>query len=305
MLEHSAESLISSKERVKLAINHKQTDRVPKGELLIEEEFIAQTLNSEDVTFADKLEFVTRLKLDIISLHPTYPILSGNLPPLTSILWSNLKDWVNQSSLFSFAVIDGLLGWGNRVFGYKDFLFFPKKSPLAFEDFSKKVIALNVQLAENLIAQGINGLIIADDLAHRQGLLFNPEITKRYFLSALATLVERISPAGIPIFFHSDGNLNSIMQNIVDIGFQGLHCIDKNSGMDVIQLQRDYGQKLTLWGSLSVEDLIQSRDQGYREELIQKITLLNANKGFILGTDSGLFPGIDFADLAKIYMHTF
>lgn len=301
MLEHRAECLVSSKERVKLAINHKQTDRVPKGELLIEEEFIARTLNSEDVTFADKLEFVTRLKLDIISLHPAYPVSSGNLPPLTSILWSHLKAWVDQSSLFTFAVIDGLLGWGIRVFGYKDFLLLPKKSPLAFEDFRTKVIAFNVQLAEHLMAQGINGLIIADDLAHQQGLLFSPEITRHYFLSALATQVERISPAGIPIFFHSDGYLNSIMQDIVDIGFQGLHCIDKNSGMDVIQLQRDYGQKLTLWGSLSVEDLIQSHDQGYRKELIQKISLLNANKGFILGTDSGLFPGIDFEALVGIY----
>lgn len=304
---------LDSRQRVISAIKHQPTDRVPKGELLIEDEFVISVVKGRNpfrieeiqrLNFADKLQLVTRLDLDIISLHPQYPEIITDLPSAPNIVWADLKEWVEQSGLFTFAVLDGVMGWGIRMFGYKDFLILPHKSSLIFEELKRRVITLNLNLAERLMAQGIDGLILADDLAHRQGLVFSPNITKDCFLSALIPQVEKITANNIPVFFHSDGNLNSIMKEIVEVGFQGLHCLDQNSGMDVVQLQRDFGQKLTLWGGVSVEDIIRSEDETYRLQLNKKLALLHSNRGYILGTDSGLFAGLNFDSLAKLYSLT-
>ena len=301
MPEKRIQDLIGSKERVKLTISHCRTDRVPKGEIVIEDSVILESLKKEKIGFDERLKFVNQLGLDLICLNPKYPSINGDLPTIGSVIWPDLKDWVSKSNLFTFAMLDGILGWGIRIFGYKQFFVLPKTSPLVFAAFIKKVELFNLGQAIALIDRGIDGLIIADDLAYSKGLIFGPETTRRYFLPSFASQIEEISRTGIPVFFHSDGNLNDIMEDIVEVGFAGLHCIDRNSGMDVIQLQRDFGKKICLWGSLSVEDLLKIDDQKYLEIILAEISLLSSNKGFILGTDCGLFSGLNLEGLVRIY----
>lgn len=92
-----------------------------------------------------------------------------------------------------------------------------------------------------------------------------------------------------------------IIPDLIRIGFQGLHCIDRNSGMDVFKLQQAYGEKLCLWGTLGSDDLARAADPVYFNDLLENIRLLNSRNGFILGTNSGLFKGIDLGRLIEIY----
>ncbi len=301
MAAASIQTGYNPRERVKLVIGHKETDRVPKGEICLEDPVVAQSLQVNRVGFEERLEFATRLGLDIICLHPKHPVLQGGLPDSGAVVWPELKDWVYRSQLFTFAVLDGALGWGTRVFGCSEFLVLPKRSPLVFAEFIRKVESLNLALARDLIEAGVDGLIIADDMAYERGLLFGPEITRGNLLPSLASQVEKIAPAGKPVFLHSDGNLNGIMAEIVSAGFNGLHCIDKNAGMDPLQLQQLYGANLCLWGSLGVTDLEEAHEPDRLASLADEINLLNRNKGFILGTSSGLFPGINLSGLTRIY----
>ena len=300
MLSQDKKNKLSSRDRVKLTIQHQETDRIPKGEICIDESLISASLACGQVGFEEKLEFINKLGLDIICLNPLYPEFNGGLPNPGEVIWADAKNWVN-TNLFSFAMLDGVLGWGIKVFGFNQFLILPNKSPLSFQSFAEKVVSLNVEMARGLLDAGIDGLIIADDLAYQRGLLISPQDMRRYVLPSLASQVAEITRRGVPVFFHSDGNTSEIVPDIIELGFNGLHCIDQNSAMNILDLQLKYGSRLCFWGSLSAEDLIKAHNSDYLQSLLDTIFTAAAKKGFILGTNCGLFNGISWDGLSLVY----
>jgi uroporphyrinogen decarboxylase len=300
VLSQDRRSTLSGRDRVALAIRHRGTDRIPKGEICIDESVVKTSLACGKVGFDEKLEFTKKLELDIICLNPVYPMCNAGLPDSREVIWADLDNWAD-TNLFSFAVLDGVLGWGIKVFGFNQFLILPNKSPLAFHSFTEKVERFNVEMAKGLIDAGIDGLIIADDLAYQRGLIINPQVMRRYVFPSLRIQVAEMTRHGAPVFIHSDGNINEIIPDIIEMGFDGLHCIDQNSDMDILDLQLKYGSELCFWGSLSAEDLIKAHDPDYLQSLLDTIFTAASKKGFILGTSCGLFNGISEDGLILVY----
>lgn len=288
------------KQRIRQTIKHLPTDRVPKGELLIEDAVVSQLLRSPFTGFAERLMFCRQLEQDLICLQPEPVYPERDLPDPETVKWPDLNDWVEKSNLFTMAMLDGVIGWGTKIFGYTEFLILPKRSPLQFADFATAVNRFNSKLAERMIAKGIDGLLLADDLAYQKGLLFRREMLREQIFPSMAGVVSIGRQAGIPVFMHSDGDLTEIMSDIIEAGFNGLHCLDKNSGMNPSELQRLYGRDLCLWGGLAVEDL-EEAEEWNGKAMVTEVNNLHANGGFILGTNSGLFDGINIRNLMKLY----
>ncbi|MEW6668979.1 MAG: uroporphyrinogen decarboxylase family protein [Thermodesulfobacteriota bacterium] len=298
--EHTGTSL-SSLERVRRAIQHHPPDRTPRGEILIDDAVIESAVSRRRIGFEERSEFASLLGLDIICLSPQGPSPQGELPEPGDLPWPDLQQWTRQTGLFVFGILDGPLGWGGKLFGYKRTLTLPIRSPEAWNDFSGKVERLNADLAERISDQGVHGLILADDLAYPGGLLMGSRITKDMILPSLARQAHRMLSGGLPTFFHSDGNITEIIPALAGIGFHGLHCIDPKSGMDWRDLKCRYAGRLCLWGTLTVDDLAQSRDREFLTDLAGKIRETCAGGGFILGTTSGIFKGLDVEALRGIY----
>lgn len=300
MLNRGDRNKLSSRDRVRLAIRRRETDRIPKGEICIDDSLISAALACDRVGFEERLEFINKLEFDIICLNPLYPEFEGGLPNSREVFWADASNWV-KTNLFSFAMLDGVLGWGVKVFGFNRFLVLPSKSPLSFQSFAKKVESLNVEMSRELIDAGIDGFIIADDLAYQRGLLMGPQITRKYVLPSLALQAAEIARHGVPVFFHSDGNTSEIIPDIIEMGFNGLHCIDHNSGMNILDMHLKYGSRLCFWGTLGAEDLIEAHDPEYLQSLLDTIFTAASKKGFILGTNCGLFNGISWDGLVHVY----
>lgn len=288
----------NSRERVKAAISHQPPDRIPKGELCIGDDLIKQSLNCSQVGFEERAAFIKDLGLDLVCLAPDYPV-SASVPETLKATLPDLEKWASETPLFILALLDGAFGWGMRTLGHIDFLMLSRSSPLSFQALIEKVESLNRELIKRLVDQGVDGVIIADDIAYQRGLLINPQTLRKCFFPSLAGQVEAVQ-GNVPVFFHSDGNYSEIIPELIDCGFQGLQCFERRAGMEPLKLQEQYPE-LCVWGTLEVEDIKQAADPGYLEKLISEINTLSFHKGFILGTTCGLFKGIDLYGLTTIY----
>jgi uroporphyrinogen decarboxylase len=299
--ENRAEPSLFPVERVRRALQHQTPDRIPRGEIVIDDAVIASTLHYARIGFEERREFASLLGLDIICLSPQGLSPEGGLPGPGDLLWPDLEQWTRRSGLFVFAVLDGPLGWGGKIFGFKHTLTLPLHAPDAWNDFAGRVVRLNAELAERLSDNGIHGLILADDLAYPAGLLMGSRITKGLILPSLARQALRMLSSGLTVFFHSDGNITEIIPALADMGFHGLHCVDPKSGMDWRELKSRYAGRLCLWGTLTVDDLLEARTPESRKDLAEVIRETGAGGGFILGTTSGIFKGLDVEALRRIY----
>ena len=282
-------------------IRHRPVDRVPRGEITIEDEVVRGALGCAHVGFEERLRFSSSLGLDIHCLSPKCPLPSGTLPNARDFVWPDLRSWVDASGLFIFAVLDGSFGWGGKIFGFMKFLTLSIHGQETLREFNRSVESLNRDLSLRLADQGVHGLILAEDLAYQSGLFVGPGAMKNLFLPSLARQAEGMLSLGVPVFFHSDGNYMAILPEISAMGFHGLHCIDPDSSMDTQTIRSLVGPEVCLWGTMTARELERWITPAGLEEGRKRIRDAAGAGSFIAGTTSGLFKGLRVERLRALY----
>ena len=242
----------SSRERVKRLLRRKPVEGAVKGELCLDTSIIRHTLGCERIGFEEKVHFVQWIGSDIICLTPASLGFPGGLVQPDESLLTEAALWIQQTKLFTFVMLDGVFELGVRTFGFQSFLRQMQKNPDEIKKFSDSVEENNKNFTAKLAEHGVDGILIADDIAYQDGLLFSPRTFRELFLPSLSRQVEHIASTGIPVFFHSDGNYHAIIPSLIEAGFVGLHCIDKNCGMYPEALFKEYKDSLCLWGTIDV-----------------------------------------------------
>ena len=276
-------------------------DRIPRGEITIDDCVVMDGLECGSVGFEERLRFCSLLGLDLFCLAPRVSHSPERLPQPGDFVWPDLKRWVEESGLFTFAVLDGAFGWGVRIFGYQRFFALTLRSKEALRDFNAQVEALNLELSVRLAGEGIHGLILADDIAHSSGLFVSPNAMAEHFLPSLSRQAGQILRLGVPLFFHSDGDFMRVLPQISAIGFHGFHCIDPECKMNLAAVRSEVGNKACLWGTISARQLEACRGTDGCDQMVGKIKGDASSGSFILGTTSGLFKGIRVDTLRTIY----
>ncbi|NLZ93996.1 MAG: hypothetical protein GX922_08340 [Firmicutes bacterium] len=289
----------TSRELVQSVIQNKADKHLPKGELCINDAVIQQTLAVDKIGFPEKLEFVQMMGLDIYSLSPQYPYKLKNLPEKEIYQWPDLKSWTVNTSVFIFAVLDGAFEWGMRLLGPQKFCSKLRSRPM-LEELIAQVEKLNFYMIDKLAGEGVNGLILADDIAYQQGLFAQPQVFREFFIPSLARQVERVLKLDLPVFYHSDGNYSAVLDDIIKTGVTGLQCLEKTAGMQIEEIQSKVD--ICLWGHLDTDDLEEAaNDASVLQALLETTRELAKEKKFILGTTSGLYEGMKIDALRSIY----
>lgn len=285
---------MNSRERITVSIRLEQPDRIPIGEITVPDGLICSFFNKSRICFNERYNFLKQMDIDALCIEPDYGDYCGNrFPLLGNVKWIDLEKWSLMADRFLFATLSGAFGWGIRAMGFIDFLKAVHQQSSEIYDIIMDVERFNIDLASRAVVQGADGILIADDISHCHATIIDPLMLKKLFFPSLARQVEQIAKFNIPVFFHSDGNLNLIFNDIVEIGFQGLHCLDSNSQMRLADLKASYGKKICLWGNLDANYLFSVEKT---HEIVERVNdILDSaasGGGFIFGSSSGLAEGM-------------
>jgi len=91
----------------------------------------------------------------------------------------------------------------------------------------------------------------------------------------------------LPWVFHSDGNLYPILDDLLSLGINGLNPIEPLS-MDIIELKRNYGDRLCLVGNIDVDNLSRGTPEDVREEVHRKINALAPGGGYVVSSSTSV-----------------
>jgi uroporphyrinogen decarboxylase len=284
-----------SKDRVAAAIRHRQVDRPPWGEIVIDDGVVRSFLGCRQVSFEERKELVCSLGLDLICLAPEFPEQSEGmfLPQADLAGWGDLEDWARKTDRFPFIILDGAFGWGMRLHGFEQFMVALVRDASALGSLIGDVERLNMGLARQARDRGAMGVLLAEDVAYQRGLMIGPELFRRCFLPSLARQTDALKALGLSVFFHSDGNIDKILPDLAAIGLDGWQCLESAAGMDMGRIKERYGERLCLWGNLDPVHLLTPSPP---EEIASRVVAIcreaGRTGGFIFGTSSGLMKGI-------------
>ena len=109
----------------------------------------------------------------------------------------------------------------------------------------------------------------------------------------LARMVQEVKNRGALIFFHSDGNINSVLDDIAEVGFDGLHSMEPLAKMDIGSVKRKYGNRLCLLGNIDCsQTLCFSSVAKVAQETRHTIHEASHGGGHILSSSNSLHTGV-------------
>lgn len=98
-------------------------------------------------------------------------------------------------------------------------------------------------------------IMVCDDLAFKTGTILPLDWMRREYFPRLTRMIAAIKKRGKRLIFHSDGNLNSVVDDLVAAGIDALNPIETASGMNMADLHRRH-PKLVQIGGIPVTDVL-------------------------------------------------
>ena len=103
-------------------------------------------------------------------------------------------------------------------------------------------------------SSNVDGIVFMDDWGANSSLLINPKTWRELFKPLYQEYVDLIHAAGKFAFFHSDGCIQSIYPNLVEIGIDAVNS--QLFTMDIDELARLYKGKITFWGEIDRQHIL-------------------------------------------------
>ena len=118
-------------------------------------------------------------------------------------------------------------------------------------------------------------IALSDDYGTQKSLLMSPADWRRFVKPHLVKIFEFAKSRGRTVFLHSDGNIYSIIGDLIDIGCDILHPVQPEV-MDVFKLKREFGQDISFFGGIRTQDLL---PRGTPEEIKNEVRKLKQVMG--------------------------
>ncbi|MCL5070144.1 MAG: hypothetical protein M1308_04505 [Actinobacteria bacterium] len=138
------------------------------------------------------------------------------------------------------------------VVGMNDFMIMCYDDMQLVEDMLEVSTEYFIKLTEVIIGEGVDFIFPADDVAFKGGLFIPPKIMKEIWVPRVARIIEPAVNAGVPVMFHSDGKIDDIVEDLIDIGIDCINPMDPYS-VDYRDYKKKYGDRLCLSGNVDID----------------------------------------------------
>jgi uroporphyrinogen decarboxylase len=319
------------RERVLAALEHQEPDRVPRFEIWIEDSIVS------DLGYEDLQSAHVGLGLDSIMMPNQNPEGSnawGDGLDEWGRIWENgiyvngvVKaeadlechspplDYVDEffdpgrvreamesypDHCFIYGSHFGPFTMGYLSMGFEDFFLGLVERPA----FVHKLLEIRtdwcIALFQKAASLGVDVLVLGDDAAHKSGPMISPQMWREFVLPCHRRIVDQVD---VPLIWHSDGNIASLLPMAIEAGFAGVHPLEPAAGMDLGEVKREFGEDLVLIGNVEVAVLFSSDLEAVREEVRRCIQQAASGGGYMLSSCSSIFEGMNVAAVAEMFRY--
>ena len=128
----------------------------------------------------------------------------------------------------------------------------------------------NVKELKLIAAQAVDAISFMDDWGSQTSLLISPEAWRRYFKPLYKEYCDIIREAGKFVFFHSDGFIEPIFPDLIEIGVAAVNS--QLFCMDMETIGQSYAGKITFWGELDRQHILPYGTEAEVRESVRRLS---------------------------------
>ena len=317
------------KNRILAAFRREKPDRVPNFEVLVDNPTLAHIMGREiagghtlaNIDPHDYLEFAERIGQDVVGmsffdnpfryvdgsgyvknldfpirsrsdLDKLLPVTDEHMEPLFRLL-RHYEDTVRGTSVGLFALTASFFtSTYDSIFGFENFMYTLYDDVDLIEEILEQLTVYFENQVKRLMMYDLTFLYIGDDIAHKSTTLIDPDMMRALWLPRMARIMAPAVEKGMPILFHSDGNIYEMLPDLIGLGISALNPIEPY-GMDILEIKREFGNHLTLVGNLDVGGALSSGTQDdVRTEAGALIDAAGRDGGLVLASSHSITPNV-------------
>jgi len=147
----------------------------------------------------------------------------------------------------------------------------------AYADWTARV----VPVLEDL---GFDVIWAFDDVAFNSGPVFSPKFYTEHILPKEKSVAAMFTK---PLITHSDGDMTPLLDAWLELGQDAIHPIQPDV-MDIAEVKRRYGQRVTLVGNISMTDLVHKTPGEIDAQVRERIETIGVGGGYIISSSNSL-----------------
>lgn len=133
-----------------------------------------------------------------------------------------------------------------------------------------------------------DGLWFYEDMGLKGRPFLSPAMYGDIIKPAHKRSVEYAHARGLPVVMHSCGYVTPLVPGMVEAGIDALQVIEVKAGMDLVQLYKDFGERLSFIGGIDVRALYSNDKAVIDAELEGKIPAVKGRFGYVLHSDHSI-----------------
>jgi uroporphyrinogen decarboxylase len=118
-----------------------------------------------------------------------------------------------------------------------------------------RITAIQLVLVRRYLQLGVDGGYFGDDYGAQHGLIMSPATWRRLFKPRLAQLFAPFRERGLPVILHSDGQIQKILPDLVEIGLTVLNPVQPEV-LEHAWLAENFAGRLAFFGGISTQTVL-------------------------------------------------
>ncbi len=183
----------------------------------------------------------------------------------------------------------GILEYTTWLFGYEQLCYALYDQPDLVRAVTDRIGQLWADAYKAMASmEEVGALCLGDDMGFKSGTLVSPEVLREYIFPWQKQCVQAAHAYDKPFILHSDGELSTIMDDLIDyVGIDAKHAYE-----DVItpvsEAKKRWGDRVAIVGGVDVDMLARGSEQQVREYTRRVILSCAPGGGYMLGSGNSI-----------------
>lgn len=164
-------------------------------------------------------------------------------------------------------------------------------------------------LTENYLLAGNGSFdmieLPGDDYASNENLIFSPAMFRKYIKPCIARMVNSIRSIqpDIKIMLHSDGAIQKLIPDFIELGIDVVHPLEPVSGMDVSAVKQEFGGQIAFIGGIDISHAMPGTRDDVRLDVDRCIRDLAPGGGYVLAPSNHLQSDVPAENVIELYQY--
>ena len=165
-----------------------------------------------------------------------------------------------------------------------------------------RLLDYKLEIIRQFAQAGVDIISIGGDIAMHTRLFMEPDLWRKHFKWRDAMLIEEARKYGVKhFFFHTDGNLMEVMEDLIEIGFDIIDPIQPEC-MDPYKVKERFGDRMTLHGTISSQQTLPfGTVEDVRNEVRERIERCGKNGGLVIAPNNVVQFDVPLENLLAVY----